>query len=49
MEKIFDIVTFGESMVLFNPDSAGPLKYVDGFTKSIGGAESNVAIALSKL
>ncbi|WP_461204938.1 sugar kinase [Clostridium sp. DL1XJH146] len=49
MEKIFDIVTFGESMVLFNPDSTGPLKYVDGFTKSIGGAESNVSIALSKL
>ena len=44
-----DVVTFGESMVLFGPDSTGPLRYVQNFNKSIAGAESNVAIALAKL
>ena len=36
-------------MVLFGPDSSGPLRYVQNFNKSIAGAESNVAIALAKL
>lgn len=36
-------------MVLFNPDSNGPLRYVHNFSKSIAGAESNVAIALARL
>lgn len=44
-----ECITFGESMVLFNPESQGPLKYVHSFSKSIAGAESNVAIALSRL
>ncbi|WP_089281338.1 sugar kinase [Anaerovirgula multivorans] len=44
-----ECVTFGESMVLFNPDSTGPLRYVHNFNKSIAGAESNVAIALARL
>jgi 2-dehydro-3-deoxygluconokinase len=44
-----DIVTFGETMVLFNPDADGPLRYVNNFSKSIAGAESNVAIALVRL
>lgn len=44
-----EIVTFGESMVLFNPDTTGPLRYVHNFNKSIAGAESNVAIALARL
>ncbi|HCW73763.1 MAG TPA: sugar kinase [Clostridiaceae bacterium] len=44
-----DVVTFGETMVLFNPETEGPLRYVGAFTKSIGGAESNVAIALARL
>ncbi|TCO76495.1 sugar kinase [Marinisporobacter balticus] len=44
-----EVITFGETMVLFNPDSTGPLRYVHSFSKSIGGAESNVAIALSRL
>lgn len=48
MEKL-DLVTFGESMILFNPDSNGALRYVHTFSKSIAGAESNVAIALSRL
>ncbi len=44
-----ECITFGESMVLFNPESQGPLKYVHSFTKTIAGAESNVAIALARL
>jgi len=36
-------------MVLFIPTSVGPLRYAGQFEKSIGGAESNVAIGLSRL
>lgn len=49
MEKKLDVITFGESMVLFSPGDKGPLRHVHNFTKSIAGAESNVAIALSRL
>ncbi|GGE24444.1 2-dehydro-3-deoxygluconokinase [Marinithermofilum abyssi] len=44
-----DVVTFGETMVLFNPISVGPLRYAGLFEKTIGGAESNVAIGLTRL
>ncbi|MCK6258873.1 sugar kinase [Fictibacillus sp. KIGAM418] len=44
-----DVVTFGETMVLFHPSSAVPLRFAGQFEKTIGGAESNVAIALSRL
>lgn len=36
-------------MVLFNPDEKGPLRHIHRFSKSIAGAESNVAIALARL
>ncbi len=49
MENNLDVITFGESMVLFSPGDKGPLRHVHSFTKSIAGAESNVAIALSRL
>jgi 2-dehydro-3-deoxygluconokinase len=42
-----DVVTIGESMVLFTPQST--LKYSQNFSRSIGGAETNVAIGLSRL
>ena len=44
-----DVVTFGESMIVFSPQSHGPLRHVHTFEKTIGGVESNVATALSKL
>jgi 2-dehydro-3-deoxygluconokinase len=44
-----EVLTFGETMVVFNPESNGPLRYVNSFGKSIGGADSNVAIALARL
>ncbi|GKX30797.1 2-dehydro-3-deoxygluconokinase [Vallitalea longa] len=49
VDKKMDVITFGESMVLFNPDSKGPLRYIHTFTKALSGAESNVAIALARL
>ncbi|EMA50613.1 PfkB domain-containing protein [Halococcus morrhuae DSM 1307] len=44
-----DVLTLGETMVLFSPDEPGPTKHQQTFKKSLGGAESNVAIALSRL
>lgn len=44
-----DVVTIGETMVLFTPQVSGPLRYNEQFHRTIGGAESNVAIALSRL
>ncbi|WP_246941769.1 sugar kinase [Bacillus pinisoli] len=44
-----DIVTFGESMMLFTPQKEGLLNHSHLFEKSFGGAESNVAIGLARL
>lgn len=45
-----DVVTLGETMVLFEPlQDGGRMQYSESFRKTIGGAESNVAIGLSKL
>lgn len=44
-----DIVTIGESMMLLQPLTDGPLAYAPLFTRSVAGAESNVAIGLSRL
>ncbi|WLR48075.1 sugar kinase [Halobacillus litoralis] len=44
-----DIVTIGESMVLFQPYTGGGIKYTPLLTKSVGGAESNLAFGLTKL
>jgi 2-dehydro-3-deoxygluconokinase len=44
-----DVLTVGETMVLLNPHESGPLRHVVDFRKRIGGAESNMAIGLSRL
>ncbi|MEF2967338.1 sugar kinase [Paenibacillus sp. M1] len=44
-----EVVTFGESMVLFSGDQDLPLEYVHRFNKQMAGAESNVAIGLARL
>lgn len=44
-----DVVTLGESMILFQPMTEGSLTYSHLFSKSIAGAESNVAIGLTRL
>lgn len=49
MNTQLEVITFGESMVLFSPGDKGPLRHIHTFSKSIAGAESNVAIALARL
>ncbi len=44
-----DVVTFGESMALFRADPAEPLRAARRFTRSMAGAESNLAIGLCRL
>ncbi|RFA10802.1 sugar kinase [Subtercola boreus] len=43
------VVTFGETMALFVSATPAPLAHVDSLALRIGGAESNVAIALHRL
>ncbi|WP_430786489.1 sugar kinase [Virgibacillus flavescens] len=45
-----DVVTLGETMVLFTQkDAVGLMRYTSDFSTKIAGAESNVAIALTRL
>jgi 2-dehydro-3-deoxygluconokinase len=44
-----DIVTFGESMVLLLAEQPGPMAEATTFRRYIAGAESNLAIGLSRL
>jgi 2-dehydro-3-deoxygluconokinase len=44
-----DVVTFGESMALFRGDPAESLRTARRFSRSVAGAESNLAIGLSRL
>ncbi|MBC2581889.1 sugar kinase [Clostridium sp. DJ247] len=44
-----DIVTFGEAMTMFIADEIGELHRVEKFTRALAGAETNVAIGLSRL
>ncbi|WP_096437320.1 sugar kinase [Alteribacter populi] len=44
-----EVITVGETMVILNPEQSVPLEYAHSFTKQIGGAESNVAVGLSRL
>ncbi|MFD1065955.1 sugar kinase [Oceanobacillus locisalsi] len=44
-----DVITLGEAMIVFNPEATGPMKFVNGFKKHIGGAELNVVVGCSRL
>ncbi|WP_249869102.1 sugar kinase [Oceanobacillus saliphilus] len=44
-----DVITIGEAMIAFSPSSTGPMKFVNGFEKKVGGAELNLAIGCSRL
>ena len=44
-----DILSFGETMAMFVAEQAGELASVNAFHKRIAGADSNVAIGLSRL
>ena len=49
MSSSLDVVTFGESMVLYAPSEHGTLESAPAYHASIGGAESNCAIGLARL
>jgi 2-dehydro-3-deoxygluconokinase len=49
MNSGLDVVTFGESMVLFAPPARETLENASAYHASIGGAESNCAIGLARL
>jgi sugar/nucleoside kinase (ribokinase family) len=44
-----DVVTFGEAMAMFMANEIGPLSRNEQFTRSLAGAETNVAIGLARL
>lgn len=44
-----DIITLGETMVLFTPNKSGMLRNMHQFSAQVGGSESNVAIGLVRL
>lgn len=44
-----ELITIGETMAVMTPAEAGPLRYVSNYHLRMAGAESNVAIGLSKL
>jgi 2-dehydro-3-deoxygluconokinase len=43
------VITLGEALIVFDPLSKGLLRHVETFTKRLGGAELNVAVALARL
>lgn len=47
--RMKDVITVGEAMVVLNPTATGPMKFVNGFEKKIGGAELNFAIGCARL
>jgi 2-dehydro-3-deoxygluconokinase len=49
MKTTLDVVTFGEAMALFIADAPGELDEIEHFTRSLAGAETNVAIGLARL
>ena len=44
-----EFISIGETMVMFAPEEAGRLRYIENYRKKIAGAESNVAITVSRL
>ncbi|HYQ85455.1 MAG TPA: sugar kinase, partial [Rubrobacter sp.] len=49
MAENLDVITFGETMVLGVPPRPGRLRHAASLELKIGGAESNLAIAISRL
>ena len=47
--QALDVVTYGEAMAMFVADEVGDLSAVTHFTRRLAGAETNVAIGLSRL
>ena len=49
MTSALDVITFGEAMMMLVADRPGPLEQVQAFYKRTAGAETNVAIGLTRL
>lgn len=49
MSEPLELTTLGEALVVMDPVFKGPLKHIRGFEKSLGGAELNVAVGMSRL
>ncbi|WP_422124359.1 sugar kinase [Planococcus sp. X10-3] len=49
MSKKFNVFTLGDALITFDPTETGPLRYVPGFTRKVGGAELNFAIGCARL
>ena len=49
IDTTFDVALFGEAMLLLVADRPGPLENAQSFHKRTAGAETNVAIGLSRL
>ncbi|MBE2295919.1 MAG: sugar kinase [Phycisphaerales bacterium] len=47
--QALDVVTFGEAMAMFVADESGELSTISHFTRRMAGAETNIAIGLSRL
>ncbi|GAA4992245.1 sugar kinase [Yinghuangia aomiensis] len=45
----FDVVTLGETMALLSAPRIGPLRHARSLDVAVGGAESNVAVGLTRL
>lgn len=43
------MLTIGDAMITMNPMSTGPMRYVSGFERKVGGADLNVAIGCARL
>lgn len=48
-DSAMTVMALGESMALFSADTPGRLEHVTRFTRSLAGADSNVAIGLTRL
>lgn len=44
-----DVISIGETMVLFTPETKGQMRYARNFSSKIAGAETNTMIGLAKL
>ncbi|MGM0904066.1 MAG: sugar kinase [Bacillota bacterium] len=44
-----DVITIGEAMIVFDPNTTGPMKFVGGFEKKVGGAELNLVLGCARL
>lgn len=44
-----DVITIGDAMITFDPDTTGPMRFVNSFKRKVGGAEFNLAIGCARL